>query len=553
MNILHLTDLHISNPESGDEALRDAFYPEYLSGLIEKIKSKKIDKIFITGDIVDRSKLDNYPHAKKVIQYLADKVSVEPKDVFIVNGNHDIPRENGDLTKFEMFADEFNKSKTLVKSGNRYSLFSMNQDEALICIDSIGSNYSSGLPSEIDSKTIDEIIVEIRKLSIVNVFVLSHHPAASYSVQAQTPFDEGGNWPKEHIWPQGGHLFRRLANKATISGNAFWFSGDIHRQEHTIIGSSSVLVVTGSCNAFEDNTSAIIPQVRFISSNSFEKSEVYEYQFIGHNRKGLEGSWDFKEVSALNVNTQSSDDIKKIDQSVTEKPSIDNAPQVQLIPPSVTSSGAKLLKRLDERFEKAIYSEIIENKLYKFGRFDTCESITSLSWISITPLLDSRSIYKKVINQFKEKIEEIVELSSSKNECLLVGVDHWGSILAARLGAASNIRSCSIAVRGQSGSYDDCEVINSKLSNIIKEKKFIFVISDVISTGNATSSILEVLKGENNNWYGFTVICDPQQDRDGRLDKYNDIFYICGSLKMPIIQTALLPSKQVLSTDISFI
>ncbi|MGI2046668.1 phosphoribosyltransferase [Shewanella oncorhynchi] len=365
-------------------------------------------------------------------------------------------------------------------------------------------------------------------------------------MQAQAPFDEGENWSRDHIWSHGGNLFRRIANKTTIKGSAFWFSGDVHRQEHTNIDDNRILIVTGSCNALENFTSAIMPQVRVISTIEKQSSRIYEYQFIGHNRKGLEGNWVQKENSAVNVgSTKSIEGMKQFSSSQT-------SPEISTSTSTITITNISTLQKCDEGLESEIHSEIINKKIYKFGRFDTCRDVTSLSWISITPLLDCRSIYKKIINQFKDKIENIAKRTNNKSDCLLIGIDHWGAILSARLGAATNIRSCSVAIRGKSGSYDEHEIINSKLSNIVKGKKFIFVISDVISTGNSMSSAINKLKGDNDSWYGFTVICDPQQNRGDNLIKYKDIFYICGSLRMPIINANLLPDKQILNTEISF-
>lgn len=557
MKILHITDLHISNPHStGSEALRNAFYPEYLSGLMDKIKQENVDKIFITGDVVDRSRIDNYPHAKAVIEHIADKLDIDSKDIFIVNGNHDVPKDTGDLTEFDSFSAHFDSNKTNIKSGERYKLYLINQKDAVLCIDSIGENYSSGLPGELTQSIVDEIVLKVREEKIDNVFILSHHPAESYSVQSHAPFDENSDWSKGHIWPHGGNLFRRLSNKATINGKAFWFSGDIHRQEHTIIGINRVLVVTGSCNAFEEMTSKIFPQVRVISVSMFEKSQMFEYRFTGHNGKALEGEWELKTSDATRINSPHRKDYEKEDVITNENNAEQQGKDTISLKGEVKSppqTKKNTLLGLNNKLEKEIYSEIIDNKLYKFGRFDTCESTTALSWISIAPLLDSRAIYKKVINSFKSKIEDINQLIPDKNECLIIGIDHWGAILAARLGAACNIRSCCLAVRGQAGSYDDHEVINDRLSAIVKEKKCIFVVSDVISTGNSLSSTIKTLKTYSSNWYGLSIICDPEQDREGRLDDYNNVFYICGTLKMPTIKTELMPDKGILGTDISFL
>ncbi|MGI2046669.1 metallophosphoesterase family protein [Shewanella oncorhynchi] len=155
MNILHLTDLHINDPKSDNEALREAYYQEYLSELIEKIKNCEIKKIFITGDIVNHAKVANYTHAKNIIEYLSEKINVSKKDIFFTNGNHDVPREDGNLIQFEYFSDHFSKDKKIIKSGERYKIFSIDNNDFVLCINSIGNNFTTGLPSEIKTSIID--------------------------------------------------------------------------------------------------------------------------------------------------------------------------------------------------------------------------------------------------------------------------------------------------------------------------------------------------------------------------------------------------------------
>ena len=136
----------------------------------------------------------------------------------------------------------------------------------------------------------------------------------------------------------------------------------------------------------------------------------------------------------------------------------------------------------------------------------------------------------------------------------MVGVDSWGSILASRLGAATNIRSCCIAVRSAGDSYDGVERINSDLRLIVKKKKISFVISDVISTGKSISTVRRELGcSECANWYNLTIFCDPSQERGDSFDGYKKTFYLCGSVKMPIIERSKLPGNDILKANISFI
>ena len=53
--ILHITDLHVNDPNSNEEVLSIKNYEEYIGGLIGQIKAQKflpVDCIIATGDFI---------------------------------------------------------------------------------------------------------------------------------------------------------------------------------------------------------------------------------------------------------------------------------------------------------------------------------------------------------------------------------------------------------------------------------------------------------------------------------------------------------------------
>lgn len=143
MNILHITDLHINEPNGVEEALRAAYYPEYFESLIQKISDDEItvDYIFVTGDIVNHAKVENYSHAFDVIKHLADNLKISVDNIFVINGNHDIDRKTGSLSEFKEFSKQFNENKKLLTTGDRFELYKMTENDAILCLDSIGSSF----------------------------------------------------------------------------------------------------------------------------------------------------------------------------------------------------------------------------------------------------------------------------------------------------------------------------------------------------------------------------------------------------------------------------
>ncbi|MDP1774766.1 MAG: metallophosphoesterase [Methylobacter sp.] len=548
MNILHITDLHIDEPEGEKEALRAAFFPEYFESLIQKIRDDQInvDFIFVTGDIVNYAKVENYSHAFDVLNYLAEKLCVTIDNVFVINGNHDVIRSTGSLAEFNTFAKRFNESNNLLNKGNRFELYKVAENDAVLCLDSIGSSFNNGYSSPLGEITKDNIVKTVRDHKLNNLFVLSHHPAASYDTQNQAPFDEGDiSWNEKHMWPDGGSLYKRLSSKATVNGMTFWFSGDVHRDEYSIIEGIRVLSVGSSLNVTTETTSAIQPQVHIVSVNNIDTYHQYKYNFLGHNKTGLEGEWDSKQVDALLVG-------KKHQIHPKQNKKITNAESNKT--DTISALSIIRINLINEKLQEDIHNEIIKKNLYEFGRFDTSAKLTSLSWVSTQGLLGNYSLFSKVIKAFKGKIDELIPQEIKREHCLLVGVDLWGAILSSRLGAATNIRNCCIAVRSQRDSYDNVERINETLKNIVKGKKIIFVISDVISTGSSISTTYEKLKGaENSNWYNLAVLCDPSQDRSSCFENYTRTYYLCGSVKMPIVEKNKLPDLDMLGANISFL
>lgn len=547
MNILHITDLHITDPKNTEEILREVFYPEYFEPLIEKINSdqKNIDFIFITGDIVNEAKFENYDHAFNVLKHLSEQLNVSISNIYVINGNHDVNRLTGSLKEFEGFSEYFNVNKNILVKENRFKLYGIQDNNAVLCLDSIGPSFSNGFPSSLDSAAKDSIVSEVRKRKFNNLFILSHHPAASYETQNQAPFDEADpSWSEKHIWSDGGNLYKRLSSRVTINGLAFWFAGDVHRNEYAIIDGVRVLSVVNSLNITSKSNPSKPPEVRVVSVNNHNTSQVYYYSFSGHNQTGFEGTWESKEVSAYPIGHDNQNKTKQKE----------NAASVELnkiAPISVSSSKMSLICK---ELEKQIHDEIINKRIYEFGRFDTNNEFTSLSWVSTQVLLGDYPFFLKIINSFKRKINELIPQEIHQKECILIGIDLWGAILSSRLGATTNIPNCCIAVRSQRDSYDNVERINEALKSIVKGKKIIFVISDVISTGYSISTTYEKLKGaDNSSWYNLAILCDPTQSRTSHFEDYTGTYYLCGSVKMPIVENYKLPNIDMLSANISFL
>ena len=78
--ILHITDLHISDPDDPrKEYLRKGYYKEYLKELHECFRGRdvhEVDAAIITGDFIDKGNINNFDFVHTVIDYLANVFSI---------------------------------------------------------------------------------------------------------------------------------------------------------------------------------------------------------------------------------------------------------------------------------------------------------------------------------------------------------------------------------------------------------------------------------------------------------------------------------------------
>ncbi|GAA5788936.1 hypothetical protein NGY2020031_13810 [Vibrio cholerae] len=538
MNILHLTDLHIANPSGTDEVLREGYYKEYIYDLKSSIGDKNIDLIFVTGDIVDRCKFENYKHATVVLRYLAESLSVSLDRVFICNGNHDVNRSSGSRKEFDKFSESLSGEKNKVFSSDYYTAYKLDCDLILV-IDSINENYATGLPStEVVEKIVDDIVLNVQRQNVENVFILAHHATDGGEMAAFATIDEGEDWSKKHIWYSGDLIFRRIAREPNISGKAFWFAGDVHMPQHLVIDGKRVISLIGSMNFTGGNVkgTTIAPSVRLINSENIHKSSQFEYKRVNHGGTGCEGNWIEVQINA--VNRQSS--------NVVSCPSLSNQVTISTKSNHVVSDITKNVPETipnkvivwNSDFDTTLKDEVKRKDVYKFGQFSKSGSFTSLAWISITQLFDSPAIYGETVKNFTDAVKQLVtEIGCKKENCLIVGVDNWGAILSARLGAATNIRSCGIGVNGGNESYDDEEIVNSELKKIIQKKKLVFLVSDVIATGSTLNKVYtELSLGLNETVINLSVFYDTSNDHVVLPRFYSNVT-LCGTLKIPVIET----------------
>jgi hypothetical protein len=85
IHILHLSDIHLgTGPNS------EIYYYQLETDLKRNLKIQKIDYLIISGDIATASLKEEYDDAMIIIRKLIENFGLNPKNIIIVPGNHDI-------------------------------------------------------------------------------------------------------------------------------------------------------------------------------------------------------------------------------------------------------------------------------------------------------------------------------------------------------------------------------------------------------------------------------------------------------------------------------
>jgi pyrimidine operon attenuation protein/uracil phosphoribosyltransferase len=409
-------------------------------------------------------------------------------------------------------------------------------------IDSINENYSTGLPSsEIVEKIVDDIVSNVHQQNVENVFILAHHATDGGEMAVFATLDEGVDWSKKHMWYSGDLIFRRIAREPNISGKAFWFAGDVHMPQHLVIDNKRVISLTGSMNFIGGATkgTTMAPSVRLINSESINQSIQFEYKRVNHQGTGCEGDWIEVPIDAV---CRESNGSKR--DTVAHPTPINTTPDSvakDIAPRCEPQSEVGRLVVWNNAFDNVLKEAVRRKQLYQFGQFSKGDKLTSLAWIGITQLFQAPAIYGEVVKNFRDALKEVVTKAGfNKENCLIVGIDNWGAILSARLGAATNIRSCGIGVNGGNESYDDAEIVNSQLKQIIQNKRLVFLVSDVLATGSTVSQVYTDLALEHNEMVvNLSVFGDTSRGYEG-VPEFNSNVVLCGSVKIPVIESSKL-------------
>lgn len=590
--ILHITDLHIADPNAGNEYLRLAYYDEYFDLLAEKIKPKlngDLDCIVVTGDFIDKGKVECFEHAQTVLNYLASIFGVSTDRVVVCNGNHDIVRDKekaGELGKareaYRTFAQAFGNRQS-VKSIERAELIQPVEGLWCLMIDATRGSKGEDHPGNLDNSEADTLMQWIKNdVRREDTLIIGVHYPVHNLMGEESLFDEPEDpyWHTRHIWGRGAILKERIRKKA-VRPQTIWLCGDIHKHSN-VMHDRQCFIATGRIGtAVSHSESQVRRHARIIqiSKDGMQRprSLLLEFEPVGHSAQPHIGTWRYKYEDYHNART--------LEES-PEEPSTTTT-EANIIPVSGTSAitptseplntlesatevaAAKsvpsknepqqVVEVIDETLQSEVIKTIIISRLYHLGRFNTAQSEVSLSWVSIGPLLNEGTLLAPVISKMGEWLRNKIGLVKSEhlNKTLLLGIDCWGAVLASQLSILTGVSNFCIALRADGKHHLPTEVMNEEIIEEIKKCETVILVSDVVATGWSLRNLydrvaLNFAGATNIKWISLSLIYDPMQLRQADSSFINTHATVCSTLRMPLLSSDALPDETILPPIISF-
>ncbi|MFC0778226.1 metallophosphoesterase [Flavobacterium sp. HJSW_4] len=539
--ILHITDLHLNDFEGTLEHLRRRYYQEYIDNLVDKIKKNevKVNYLIITGDFIDKGKIENFVYVNEIINYICLELEIDTSNVCCNIGNHDYKwkEENGDFSRSAEFRTPYNKfiepyeGEVLFKSDRCFLKKLGGENIFYISIDST-LNSENGKPGKITSGEVDEIISDVLKKHLNENSILligCHFPIISDDSNFLASEEE--NWHENHVWIKGTPLRERISNLKTL--HTVWFQGDVHAGQQKNINNSTY-ILTGRFGGPIDTISEFPRQCKLLTLNTESKEKsIYTYRFNFKTHSPSESIGDWESIGPS--------DIRIIESTQTTP-----------ISTSIVVPNDSNIKVIDSEIEDEIMLDITNNNLFRFGRFKTNQEFSSMGWININSLMNQPVLLSRIL---EKSIKYIIGLINSKNsECLIIGLEVIGGIIASQISVRLNTKNFIFPVRGNGKFYSDEETNKTKLFNDIASMKEVVIFIDVISSGKTMEEFVASLKKENPNVliHVISVITNNISIRPTQILNSSSYATFCNKLKIPLVNNNDLPDESIFPSILDF-
>lgn len=530
VKILHITDLHLNDISvNSEEHLGEGIFESYIQLMCQQISNQydNIDAVIITGDFVDRGKIENFPHAQKVVQAIHTYLGTNDSKVGVCIGNHDIKCEfndskiiSEDKSDYNSFAQRFSNNLNNLFTSERFNISKIGPHILFLSLDSTLRRGLENIPGIISPDEFNLIVQQIKKARSTDtqlLIIATHFPCVHFY---DYPYPPEKGWHDSHFWSSGEHLRARI-NKEFKDIKILWLFGDTH-QPGFMQSDSNLYVMTGRIGTTtKSKEPSVLPRhahiIHFKNNNEVKISSLIHAP-KSHPDESQGGTWKFIDKDTFQTPTLQPDLIynKKSDQ---------------------------------HEFENSIIQNIFHRDLYNLGRFEVHEDEVSLGWVSINQLLNQRDILAPII---KNSIDWILQIGVYSDKMVLIGIDFWGAIIASSLSVSLGCRNYCFASRGDSKYHTFNLILNDKKCNdIIGDTDSVIFISDVIASGRTIHKFfLHFTKNCPENCIpkisSISVISDLKQEKRVNLNFLHSFGTFCGNLRIPIFKEEDLPPKEVM-------
>ena len=563
VRILHITDFHLRDPDGVEEHLRKGFFKEYLNPLLELIRAQvegPIAAVVATGDFVDRGKVANYSHASVLLNYIADGLGLTKANLAVCPGNHDVVYDlerAGKTSEARREYEEFSKAfsnGSAVKRTERALLCKMGDTVWGLMIDTTLGGSDAGSPGLLPNNELDDIVNElVMSVPPEDLLVVGTHFSLQTFPDTFVDYEEAG-WTAKHVWSQGYPLKKRIAKVRTASPT-LWLCGDSHLPDECRFG-LTYYVMTGRLGiAPGPDDSRVVRQAKVICFAADDSpGHVLTFSFIlpGHEHQAHYGDWSAESRGIRAAPAEPSD--KRL-LGVTS--AVD--------PEAIGTSKSKPqpnLELLSGELQEQIISTIRRHNLYTLGRFTTSsDKYTSLSWISMGPLLNEPGLLPAIVNEMARWLRQKFgtgDTESLGDECVLIGIDCWGAVLASQISVLTGAQNFCIGARSHGEHYTSSEKIGERVLSAIRSTKAVVFVTDVVVTGHTLELLYDEIAGKFRDfnpltldWMCLSIVADGSQPLITDCTFIKNHCCACTGLPRPVISTANLPDESILAPTLA--
>ncbi len=570
LKLLHITDLHLNDPTSVNEKLREGFYVDYIKGLKNTIDNNvgAIDGIICTGDIINVGKTENYIFANEVFAFLLKEFNLDKTKISFSIGNHDVKVIDGKIADddaFLNFVKPFTFGRTLAENW----LYRLSFDEALnLYLLNLNSVVNADKTLNLPIKGRDLIYPNlISDIEMDNLFkVIDKEIGDDQTLVVQTHFPmlisnrnhaivEEDSWVDKHLWKSGAIIVERLitrrAQKMTL-----WLFGDGHLPDFWSFNEFNHFTMTGMFGGdflnptYKNSAGDVIAynktnEAKVIAIDSIGKTtfHTFRYRPKGYQYSPQLGEWEGNLSGPRIVDNTSFANLKTVAFEKIKTQTNDATPLSSQELKTILISGS---------VQEEIIDRVKEYRLYKFDRFAISQTHISLGWIKIFELFENRELLSRCIDKASEWLNKHNKFNLTPNDSALVGVDFWGSILASQISIRLGLKNYCISAKSNGKfvhSFETIPVVCKRLA-LNTHLKNVVVLTDVVSTGNTIISIKnqiqELFQNSAMNFICISILSDKLHKKHGELNTFLEVGTFCQDLAIPILDNKYLPDENIL-------